>query len=484
MNTFESVIHLLSNVLDAYTVAFFQYDPHCGAFRLVAAHSLSKYLQTEVSIPKDGSGILSQVHKVGHTVHLGKVDVDKLAASLPFYREGEGGIKGLLATPVGTGQGLLYADTKRHWGFNDKQQKWILETARVLRQLLDQQQCVFERNSYSRILTLWHELIECWHTAKDPLEAAHELTEKARAFLGTDWAFCLQQDPGERDGTMLSASGSLPRGLLQRPLPVSSPALVAETMRKGGQLFIPALKPDADEHYLFFPGENLPHQGSLWVLTTERRAGGRLCLAVLARKKMSWAQDERYAVEKALQIFAAFLDSVYWHARYLESACTHGPTGLLNECTLAQRLHQCVQAAIHGSTPLALIVVQCEPWQYAQSIFPPSETNQWESALAAALRDATPPGAIAGRLAQNRYAVLHPQGDMKELMLTADALDACLIKLSAPRRKGIHLKIHLGWASLPQDGTTADDLWQTAYRRLLESFRPGPSRSSPSSGSS
>ncbi|MBC7360442.1 MAG: diguanylate cyclase [Desulfacinum sp.] len=476
MNTFESVVQLLSNVLDAYTVAFFQYDPQCAAFRLLAAHSLSKHLQTEVSLPKDGSGILSQVHKVGHTVHLSKMDVDKLAASLPFYREGEGGIKGLLATPVGNGQGLLYADTKRHWGFNDKQQKWILETAKVLRQLLEQQQCVFERNSYSRILTLWHELTEAWQQATDPVDASDALTEKIRTFLGTEWAFCLQQEPGTGECTSLSASGQLPRGLLQRPIPAASPALVAETIRKGGQLFIPALNPDSDEHYLFFPGENLPHQGSLWVLTADRPGGGRLALALLAKRKLSWPNDDRYAVEKALKIFSAFFDGAYWRSCYLRSSCTHGPTGLLNEWTLAQRVQEWVQTAIQNSRPLALVVLQCEPWQYAQSLFPPSEMEKWELALAAALRATIPPNALGGRLSQNRYAVLHPEGDLKQLLLTAEALEGACARLASPRKKGVHLKVHVGWASLPPDGTTADELWQTAYRRLLASFRQASPR--------
>ncbi len=471
MDTFQSVVRLLSNVLDAYTVAFFQYEEGRKRFHLAAAQSLSKHLQPAVSLPEDGSGILSQVHKVGHTVHMSKVQAEKLAASLPFYREGEKGIKGLLATPVGTAKGLLYVDTKRHWGFTDKQQKWILETAEVLHMLLQQRQCVLERHSYSRILTFWHEIIQLCHQAQDLHETASGLAERAADFTGMDWAFVTALDEHAQELRFEAVSGGPTKGLLTRRIPRSSRTLVPEAMRKNKNLFISALNPDSEDHRLFFPNEALPHQGALWIFTTERPTGGTLALTLLSKKRMAWDRDQSAAVESALSIFRAFYDSLYWRDWYLRSSSLDGITGLLNEWSFIVEMERAVDLAIQESRSVHLVLVQIEPWQYAQGLFPPSLMREWEQEFARCLRDHLPSEVLVGRLASNRYAVGALDGEMKDLLMGMEALEETCRALAGPRKKRMYLSPHLGYASLPQDGVSADELWQSASKRLVSSFQ-------------
>lgn len=473
MPTFQLVVNWLSNVLDAYTVAFFVLDPLKNGFRLVTSQSLSKHLHKSLSFPKDGSGLLSQVHKVGHTVHLGKVEVEKLAGSLPFYREGEGGIKGLLVTPVAGEAGLLYVDTKRHWGFNDKQQKWIHETALILEQLLDQQHRLQERDSFSRILTLWHDLIDAMTKARTRTEAAQTFVQSCAAYTRADFAFLVERGCGEKFYHLAGTAGRVPQGLLHTTIPLDSRGLVIESLEASKPLFIPALNPDASDHYLFVAGEHLPHQGSLWVLNGGSAQLGPLGLALLGKKRLSLTQDDRVAVEKSFRIFEAFYERWHYQHTYAEWTCKDGASGFLTPWAFATYVKEAVHAALQNSEPFSVVILQYEPWQYAQAVIPPSELDVWEKTLMESLKRHVPPGIVVGRLAQNRCGLLALGVELRDLLALAETFRRVCGGLPGPKKKKLVLKTFVGQAQMPQDGVTYDELWMAACRRLFDSLHGG-----------
>lgn len=483
MPTFQSVVNWLSNVLDAYTVAFFLLDPLKSGFRLVTCQSLSKHLHRTLSLPKDGSGILSQVHKVGHTVHLGKVEVEELAGSLPFYREGEQGIKGLLAMPVAGDQGLLYVDTKRHWGFNDKQQKWIHEAAGILEQLLDQHHRLQERESFSRILTLWHDLTAVWEKTLSPHEAAQALVQGCADYVRADFAFLVGRGCTDAAYRILAAAGKLPQRLLQSAIPREAKGLVIEALEGGKGAFIPALNPESHDHYLFVSGEPLPHQGSLWVLCGGSPELGPLGLAMLGKKRLTLTQDDKVAVKKSFKIFEAFYERCQYAQSYAEWTCKDGASGFLNPWSFAAHVKEAVRAAVQNSETLALVMLQYEPWQYAQAMIPPSELDVWEKALMESLKTHVPPGIIVGRLAQNRCALMAIGSELRDLIAVAENLSRACCRLPGPKKKKLALKTYVGASQLPQDGVTFDELWMAACRRLFETLQSQPKESMPPSPS-
>lgn len=477
MPTFQSVVNWLSNVLDAYTVAFFVLDPLKSSFKLVTCQSLSKHLQRTLSLPKDGSGILSQVHKVGHTVHLGKVEVEGLAGSLPFYREGEQGIKGLLATPVAGDQGLLYVDTKRHWGFNDKQQKWIHETARILEQLLDQYHRLQERESFSRILTLWHDLTEAWEKTRSQTEAAQALVQGCADYVRADYAFLVSRGCADKAYRITAAAGKVPQRLLQSPIGRDEKGLVIEALEVGKGVFIPALNPESPDHYLFLSGEHLPHQGSLWVLCGGSAELGSLGLALLGKRRLALTQDDKVAVQKSFRIFEAFYERWHYRQSYAEWTCRDGASGFLNPWSFAAQAKEAVHAAVQNSEPLALVILQYEPWQYAQAVIPPSELDVWEKALMESLRMQVPPGIVVGRLAQNRCGLLALGGELRDLLAVAENVGRVCRRLPGPKKKKLALKTFVGASQMPQDGVTFDELWMSACQRLFEALHSGAKES-------
>ena len=100
-NPYQPLVSLLSNILEAYTTGFFIFDERNRQLNLAAVQSLSKFIPPDTSLPLEGSGILSQVQKVGQTIHLDKLHeaTSSISLTLPFYREGESHIKGALCRP-------------------------------------------------------------------------------------------------------------------------------------------------------------------------------------------------------------------------------------------------------------------------------------------------------------------------------------------------------------------------------------------------
>lgn len=470
-NPFQALVNLLSNVLDAYTTAYFSYDERNHEFRLVAAHSLSKHLRDELVLPLDGSGILSQVQKVGHIVHLDKVDLEDVSASLPFYREGESHIKGLLAMPVGGGSALLYVDTKRHWGFNDKQRKWIGEVAAVLEQLTGREQCLARQETYSRILQLWHQWFVLGFEHQDREALARHLVDRCARFLRAEFGFLAIRRREEPEWQLLAATDNVPRGLVRQFFPVSSGSLIAKVLREERSLLVPNLNPEVDDHYLISPSENLPHEGLFWSVPS--RISSELCvvLSLMAKREERWESDELYAVAQVLQTFTVFYERLHWKDRYLRVETLDENTGLRNAETFEALVDEVAAAALQKSEPIVLALIQFEPWQYCHTKVPPAELRRWQQRIAQGLKKELTLDISAGCLAENRFALLFSGHDLRSVDSFLSRLTVLRQSLPEAKRRGVPLQGFVGKAAFPQEVGTPAELWALAHRKLVEAFQ-------------
>ena len=57
-NPYQPLVSLLSNILEAYTTAFFIFDPKNRQLNLAAVQSLSKFIPPDISLPLEGSGLV------------------------------------------------------------------------------------------------------------------------------------------------------------------------------------------------------------------------------------------------------------------------------------------------------------------------------------------------------------------------------------------------------------------------------------------
>ncbi|MGA2400378.1 MAG: hypothetical protein ABSG91_01575 [Syntrophobacteraceae bacterium] len=469
-NPYQPLVSLLSNILEAYTTGFFVYDERNRQLNLAAVQSLSKFIPSEISLPLEGSGILSQVQKVGQTIHLDKLHeaTSSISLTLPFYREGESHIKGLFAVPVAGGAGILYVDTKYGWGFNDKQQKWIKEFAELLGGLLKNREETRRQENYAKVFDILHGLDEVAFKGY-ALESYCELfVTRWSQFLGTDFGFLALKEPGTKSFRILGCTANTPRGLVNQTFPTKQ-GLIGWVLQNQKNLLIIRLNPDTSDHYLFSSGENLPHQGTLWGMPGQTSLGYELALVFLSRQVIDWNSDSERAVGHAFHFLQLLLEQIYYKE---ENEALHSYdicTGLFNAPAFESRVEGLFHASMQSNAPFALGLIQFEPWQILTTKVLPKRIRQLQRELASSLCDALPPGVLVGQLTQNRFGVLFAETTVQE----AESLLAELTrfgKIALKGVKGVKLHPYISSAGFPQDAAKMEDLWPLVNQRLFSAF--------------
>lgn len=472
LNPYQSLVSLLLNVLDAHTVAFFIVDPRNRQLELAAAESLSKYLPDRVTLPIEQSGILSQVHKIGQTVHIDKLN--EVSAPLnsmsPFYRDGESLVKSLYAIPVGDGTGVLYVDTKFQWSFNDKQQKLIREIAAILAELLTRQDRFDQRHEGGRILEFWQRLDQL--NLQDPgiEESCRLAVQECAGLLGAEYAFLALREAAGAQYALLSATENFPRNLVTQRFLVNQ-GLIGRTLETKKMLLIAKLNPQTSDHFLFTSSEGLPHQGTLLLLPSETNLGQTLVFGFLARRPMEWTPDVQIAVAHVFRTLRLVLEEATLRKECLELRSYDLQTGFLNAPAFESRLEEAVASSMQKSVPCTLGLIQMEPWQILTTQAPPKQVRRWQRNLASTLHDRLPEGVFVGQMSENRFALLFRETTPQECDAFLARLGDLGKDLVKSKSRRFRLVPYSATAGFPQDGTRADELWVTAHQRLFATFR-------------
>jgi GGDEF domain-containing protein len=470
-NPFQSLVNLLSNILEAHTTAFFIVDSKKRQFHLAAAHSLSKYLSESLSLPMEQSGILAQAHKAGQTIHLDKMHEITMALSstLPFYREGESHIKGLLIEPVGKGEAVLYIDTKYSWGFNSKQQKWIREIAELLHALLKQQEATRRQKSFDRIWNLWQRLDHIKFKEGPFQDYCKSVVEECAHFLGTEYGLLAMKEPSGHRYRLLAATPNVPQNYFHQSFNAKQ-GLIGWIFRNQKPLLIPKLNSDSPEHFLLNTRESLPHHGTLWGLPALSSMGHSVVLAFLARGAVEWSTEDRYAVSHMLYYMHLLLEQTYF-----KEECEHLHTydlssGLLNNLAFEAKVEEMLVASMQNSVPFTLALLQVEPWQILHTKVSPKQLRNWQQQLAEGLYRAVPSGVFVGQIAENRYGILFSGLSAQEVNQHLSTLLDVSQQVTPKKMKKARIQPYLSTASFPQDVTGSEQLWTLAYQRLFEAF--------------
>jgi len=470
-NPFQPLVNLLSNILEAHTTAFFIVDSKKRQLHLAAAQSLSKYLSEGLSLPMEQSGILSQAHKAGQTIHLDKMHEITMALSstLPFYREGESHIKGLLIEPVGEGDAVLYIDTKYSWGFNSKQQKWIREIAELLHQLLKQQESTKRQKGFDRIWKLWQRLDHAKFEESSFQDYCQSVVDECTHFLGTEYGFLAMKDSSGHRFRLLAATANVPQNYFRQSFNAKQ-GLIGWIFRNQKPLLIPKLNADSPDHFLLSSRESLPHYGTLWGLPAPSSMGHSVVLAFLSRAAMEWSTEVRYAVSHMLYYTHLLLEQTYFKEECDHLQSYDLSTGLLNTLAFEARVEEMLVASMQNSVPFTLALLQVEPWQILHTKVSPIQLRKWQQQLAEGLYRAVPAGASLGQIAENRYGILLSGMSAQEVKQYLNALLDVSRQVAPKRMRKAHIQPYLSTASFPQDVTGSEQLWTLAYQRLFEAF--------------
>ncbi len=458
---------LLSNVLEAYTTAFFVFDSRTRQLKLVASQSLSKFVRETVSLPLEQSGILSQVHKIGQTIHLDKLQETSLTlpTTVPFYREGESLLKAIYAVPVGDGAGVLYVDTKYGWGFSDKQQKWIQEIAAVLHQLLQRQECVAQEQDFAGILEFWYEVDEIVLAGHSVIESCKRFVSECARLLDREYGFIALKEYGQPHYRLLAGTSNVPPSLLEQRLLVKQ-GLAGWVFQNDKGLFIPKLNPQTPEHFLFTPAEGLPHHGALWALPVPMTLGHTLALIFLSRAPQELDAGHQRAVSCALHSFALHLDQFSLKEECDQLHTFDLATGILNGLAFAARVEELLATSMQHSTPFALALMQFEPWHMLHTTASPKQILQFQRELASSLSIVAPSEVYLAQIAENRLGFLFPQMSFQAAKPILTHLMDRGKQILGSYFKGMKVRSYLGLVGYPQDGARVEELWPLAYRRL------------------
>lgn len=470
-NPFQPLVDLLSNILEAHTTAFFLANAKQRSFHLVAAQSLSRHLSENVTLPMEQSGILSQVHKAGQAIHLGKMHEITMALSstLPFYREGESHIKGLLIQPVGHGDGVLYVDTKYSWGFNTKQQKWIKEIAELLHELVRQQDSALRQKSFDRIWQLFRRLNYVNHTGGTFQDYCQTLVHECAQFLGTEYGLMALKDVSGSTYHLFTATSNIPQAYFHRKFDIKQ-GLIGWIFRNQKPLFIPRLNSDSPEHYLLSSRESLPHHGTLWGLPAASTLGHSVVLAFLARDVMEWGAENRHAISHILYYAHLLLEQSYFKEEYAHVQTYDLSTGLLNNLAFEAKVEETLVTSMQKSVPCTLALLQLEPWQILHTRVPPKRIRKWQQQIAENFYRAVPSHVFVGQVAENRYGILLTELSPQEINQILKTLMAASQQFAPSGSKLAMIQPYLSTASFPQDVTSSEELWTLVYQRLFQAF--------------
>jgi GGDEF domain-containing protein len=467
VNPYQSLVSLLSNVLEAYTTAFFVFDSRTRQLNLVASQSLSKFVRETVSLPLEQSGILSQVHKIGQTIHLNKLQEAPLTLSttVPFYREGESHLKAIYALPVGDGAGVLYVDTKYGWGFNDKQQKLIQEIASVLQQLLQRQECLGQQQNFAGILEFCYKVDEIILAGHSVTESCKLMVSECTRLLGSEYGFVALKEFEQPHYQLLAGTPNVPPSLLEQRFPMKQ-GLAGWIFQNDRIIFIARLNPQTPEHFLFTPAESLPHHGTLWGLPIRMSLGHTLVLIFLSRMAHEPDPENQRAITCALHSFALHLDQFNMKEECHQLETYDLATGILNGLAFAAKMEELLATSMQNSTPFALALMQFEPWYLLQTTTPPKQILQFQRELASSLSIVAPSDAFLAQISENRLGFLFPRFSFQEANPILTHLMDRGKQILASSFKGMRVRSYLGLVGYPQDGTRIEELWPLAYRRL------------------
>jgi len=475
-NPYQPLVNLLSNILEAYTTAFFIFDERNRQLNLAAVLSLSKFIPAQISLPLEGSGILAQVQKAGQTIHLDKLHeaTSSIPLTLPFYREGESHIKGLYAVPVAGGAGILYVDTKYGWGFNHKQQKWIKEFAELLGELLKNRVAEEQQENYARIFEVLNRLDEVAFKGYALDNYCGLFATEWSHILGMDYGFLVLRDPEKKSYRILGCTANTPRSLVTQSFSAQH-GLIGWVLENQKNLLIIRLNPSTSDHYLFSPGENLPHQGTVWGMRAQTSLGYELALVFLSRQVVDWNADSERAVAHGLHFLLLLLEQIYYKEENEALQSYDICTGLFSAPAFESRVEGLFHASMQSNAPFTLGLIQFEPWQILTTKVLPKRIRQLQRELASSLCDALPPGVLVGQLAQNRFGVLFAETTVQEAESQLAEL-AGYGKIALKGIRGIKLHPYISAAGFPQDAVKIEDLWPLVNQRLFSAFGLKPEK--------
>lgn len=289
----NELIQLISNVTEAFTTAFFLFDPVQNKLNLNCYQSLSLHINPKTSL-QIGNSLIGWVAKNKQPVNISQFDRD--TRNLKLYLRDEK-IKSFLAVPVGD-LGVLCIDSKRNYVFTDKAQKILQDFATLVLQNL-RAQATFQKERKQQSILDFFDQINALSNEKQELRHYYvKVLNCCRQFTNTDTAF-LALVPKKRDHYRVVASeGTLTAPLKKTTLSIDL-GLTGWVIREEKPLVRRFMKPKHHKSYIFFPEDPCLHFQSYIGLPLSFFGKMYGVMNLVGHRENDWEEDQIQALISA-----------------------------------------------------------------------------------------------------------------------------------------------------------------------------------------
>ncbi|MCX8021619.1 MAG: diguanylate cyclase [Syntrophorhabdaceae bacterium] len=278
MALIDTISNLIFNVYEAYTVAVFLKEGNttlkCRSSMTFSTHfNKTQTIQIENTLPG---------WVVKHNTQLVIPNFDKDESTLGYYTSTEG-IKAFMGYPI-EDRGVLVVDSKKKWGFTDKEKKMLHLFISMILEELDRESVFFKENeglaeiyNERRVFHLFGELWRGNISVKDVLL-------EGLGFCGGDGAFIGVEEDGLV--SVVHVVGVDPT-LYEKKRCSRNESIAAMVVNGGRELLLPFNSGLLRERPLFFTGEGLrPRQLFGFPLTAEDTPYGVVGFISLTEKRL------------------------------------------------------------------------------------------------------------------------------------------------------------------------------------------------------
>ncbi|MCX7823450.1 MAG: hypothetical protein N2260_08425 [Syntrophobacterales bacterium] len=467
LEVLQKTVCFLANALEAHTVAYIDCSERKGVLTCIASHSLSDQFRRNAVIPLDQCGIFAQVRQQGKLMEFGNLTGRGIYNLVPFYSPNqEDMIKAICITPIGVGEGFLYADTKQKWNFGRKEICLIQDAADLIRRLIGHLEKIFLHDDYVDMLTFFYEtdrIIE----SPDLMDSTslEQFLGKLLKFINADWALLINRNIITGETQIRS---SFPNITLPKSKKKFSGGLVDSVFSRKRLTTVSRIRGKRGlDHFLLFPGEPLPREGSFLGLYGAT-SGDEWVLAFLSKDGKFWESDRVYGVDRVFRHFLVAADRVILH-KECEHLLRHDCfTGLLHIRAFEEHVRSCFSYAMENNRNIALIIIQWEPYLEICSIALPSAVALINHRIVMALqKEILSEGVVIGQLGENRLGILLEQATQFDIK----KCEYFLHKLSLGKEFGCQIEFYSGMSRYPQDVTNIPELWGQAYQSLQKRIK-------------
>jgi diguanylate cyclase (GGDEF)-like protein len=191
-------------------------------------------------------------------------------------------------------------------------------------------------------------------------------------------------------------------------------------------------------------------------------------LGAYIEKRGTYAEDQRRIFERVAEIVSAAIQNALRYERTHEAALTDRLTSLANSWGLVAGAEQALARAAHEQEPLAVLMVDVDHFKAVNDTHGHEAGDRALKVVARVLSQAVRPNDLCARYGGDEFVVLLANCDIHQADRRAAELkrQVAALRFEATPGQATPLRISVGAAVYPADGSTFDALLAVADRRM------------------